>query len=132
MNLEYGQSAYKSIKEACPDARIGESKGIYLESQPEAPRIFLVSLKYGFIKNERVLFGTKGGEHVDLKLNCRENLSLSTSHVRLQLRRVTDEDDVGDVALIRFGTSECGLRYPIFPGVCEGLILSKCTMIVIF
>ena len=127
MALDYGESVYNSIKEKCPDALFGPQKGIYLESKPENPRVFLVTLKYGVIMNERLIFHTKGdSQSADLKLNCRENLSLSTSPVYLQLRPVRDDDDdVGDVALIRFDTTECGLRTPIYPAVCEGLILSK-------
>lgn len=128
MGLDYGVSAYRSIKEACPDAILGESKGMYLSFPPENPRIFLVSLKYGVIRNERIQFATKGGEFVDLKLNCRENLTLSTSPAKLQLRSVSDEDDVGDVAVIKFDTADISLRSPRCAAVCEGLILSKYLM----
>lgn len=126
MALDYGENVHRGIKEACPKIKIGQTKGMYLESKPEKPIIFLVSLKAGVIKNERITFVTKSGEQVNLKLNCRENLNLLTSCVPLQLRKVTGEDDVGDVAVVKFGTSECGLRNPFYPGVCEGLILSKC------
>ena len=128
MDLEYGQSAYKSVKEACPDVVLGQNKGMYLLTSPENPRIFLVSIKYGVISNERIKFATKGGEFVDLKLNCRENLTLSISPAFLQLRPVSDEDDVGDVAVVKFDTADIGLRSSMYTAVCEGLILSKYLM----
>jgi len=97
---------------------------IYLDNQPDSPKIILVSLKYGVIKDERIIFVTKGGEHLNLKLNCRENLVLQTSCVYLQMSPLMDKEDVGDVAVIKFGTSPCGSpSNPIFPAVCEGLIL---------
>ena len=32
---------------------------------------------------------------------------------------------MGDLALIKFGTTDVSLRQPIYPAVCEALILSK-------
>lgn len=126
MELDYGENVFKSIKEVHPDACLGKQKGMYLERKPENAKPFLVSLKSGFIKNERIYFRTKGDEHlIDLKLNCRENLTLSTARVDLQIRRVKSDDDVGDLALIKFGTTDVSLRQPIYPAVCEALILSK-------
>ena len=127
MDLDYDVNAYRAITEACPDAKINETKKmIYLDNQPDSPKIILVSLKYGVIKDERIIFVTKGGEHLNLKLNCRENLVLQTSCVYLQMSPLMNKEDVGDVAVIKFGTSPCGSpSNPIFPAVCEGLILSK-------
>ena len=60
------------------------------------------------------------GEVLDMPLNCRESLVLSTAPVHLQLKRPWQvaEDDVGDVAVV---------KCDFFTGkpVCEGLILSK-------
>ena len=39
--------------------------------------------------------------------------------------KVTDEEDVGDLVLIKFGTTDVSLRSPIYAAVCEGLILSE-------
>ena len=128
-NLTYGESAFRGIREAFPDAKIPyKGKGIYQNCQPSKRSASLVAIKYGDIKNERISFVTKCGELLDLKLNCRANLVMSTSPVQLQIRAVEDDDEVGDVALIRMGDSECSLRNPTYQGVCEGLILSKCTM----
>lgn len=119
MELAYGENVYRGIKEVCPNAVSGKQKGLYLQTKPDKPKIILVSLKSGIIKNERIYFHTKGDDHqIDLKLNCREHLTLSTTPVTLQTRKVTDEEDVGDLLLIKFGTTVC-------PAVCEGLILSK-------
>ena len=129
MNLAYGQSAFRGIREAFPDAKIPyKGKGIYQNCPPSERSVALIGIKYGNIKNERISFVTKRGERLDLKLNCRDNLVMSTSPVQLQIRAVEDEDDVGDVALVRMGDSECSLRNPTYQGVCEGLILSKCIM----
>ena len=132
MALDYGENVFKSIKEVYPDACLGKQKGMYLERKAENAKPFLVSLKSGFIKNERIYFWTKGDDHlIDLKLNCRENLTLSTARVDLQIRRVKSDDDVGDLALINFGTTDVSLRQPVYHAVCEALILSKCFILFI-
>ena len=125
MNLTYGETAFRGIREAFPDAKI-PSKGIYQNCPPSKRSVCLIGIKYGDIKNERITFVTKHGEPLDLKLNCRANLVMCTSPVQLQIRAVEDDDIVGDVALVRMGESECSLRNPTYQGVCEGLILSKC------
>lgn len=126
MELAYGENVYRSIKEVCPHAVSGKQKGLYLQTKPDKSKIILVSLKSGIIKNERIYFQTKGDDlQIDLKLNCREHLTLSTTPVTLQTRKVTDEEDVGDLLLIKFGTTDVSLISPIYPAVCEGLILSK-------
>ena len=132
MELDYGENVFKSVKEVYPDACLGKQKGMYLERKGENAKPFLVSLKSGFIKNERIYFWTKGDDHlIDLKLNCRENLTLSIARVDLQIRRVKSDDDVGDLALINFGTTDVSLRQPVYPAVCEALILSKCFILFI-
>lgn len=125
MDLEFGESAFKGIKDAFPNAEIAETKGIFMKDPPSDPRMCLIGMKYAVMENERIIFGARNGEQVNLKLNCRENLQLSTSPVVLEIRDITDDDDVGDLALVKFSTSECGLRYQ---AVCEGLIVSKCIM----
>ena len=128
MELSYGVNVYNSIKEVCPNAVLGKQKGFYLQTKPDKPKIFLVSLKCGIIKNERIHFQAKGDDHpINLKLNCREHLTLSTTPVTLQTRKVTNKEDVGDLVLIKFGTTNVSEspRSPIYPAVCEGLILSK-------
>lgn len=131
MELVYGESVFKSIKEACPDAVLDEEKGVYLVEKPENPQIFLVSLRSGVIENEQVIFHTKEDRlPINLKLNCRENLTLSTGPADLEIRDVQDEEDVGDTALICFTTSTESINQKksttcIYPAVCEGLIVSK-------
>ena len=127
LKLDYGQSVFKSIKEACPGVVFCSKKGAYLDKKPENPRLFLVSLKDGRIKNERIIFRTKEDEQtINLKLNCREHCTLSSRPICLQIRKVQDKEDVGDTALIRFGTETTeSMREPTYPAVCEGLILSK-------
>ena len=124
LDLEFGVNAYKGIKDALSDAKIGE-KGCYLRTKPGSPQIFLISISSGIIRNERVFFRTKSGEVLNLKLNCRKNLNMSTKPARLQLKLLTDENDVGDVAVVKVDTSPVELRTPIYAAVCEGLVLSK-------
>ena len=107
LKLDYGQSVFKSVKEACPGVVFCPKKGAYLDKKPENPRILLVSLNDGRIKNERIIFQTKEDEQtINLKLNCREHFTLSSRPIRLQIRDVQDKEDVGDIALIRFGTEK--------------------------
>lgn len=128
-NLAYGESAFRGIIEAFPDAKIPyQGKGIYQNCPPAKQNVFLIGIKHGGIKSERISFVTKRGESLDLKLNCRANLVMSTSPVPLLIRAGEDDDEVGDVALVRMDGSECSLRNPTYQGVCEGLILSKCIM----
>lgn len=125
MDLAFGESAFRGIKDGFPDAIIARTKGIYQESQPPVPnpRICLIAMRYAIIQNGRVSFVTRLGEYVDLKLNCRENLVLSTSPVRLQMRLLEDDDDVGDVAVVKLEAPDLSLRNPTYQAVCEGLIL---------
>ena len=130
MELVYGESVFQSIKEACQDAVLGQEKGIYLTEKPENP-FFLVSLRSGVIENEQLIFHTKEDRQpINLKLNCREHLTLSTRPIHLEIRDVQNEEDVGDTALICFTTSTESINKTksatcIYPAVCEGLILSK-------
>lgn len=123
MDLSHGFNTYKGIWEACPEATIGLTKGCYLLDQPTEPKIFLVSIAGGFIQNERITFLTKSRECINLKLNCRENLTLSTEPFLLQSKPLAI-DEVQDVAVVKFSTSPVG-QQQIYPAVCEGLMLSK-------
>lgn len=118
-------NAYKSIREACPNVRFSQERGMYLASEPENPVIFLVSIRNGVIQNERIQFATRAREFAILKLNCREHHMMSLGPSRLPLKCLTDEEDVGDVMVVKFDTSDNGLRSPVYTAVCEGLILSK-------
>lgn len=129
MELEFGVSAFKGVDEAFPDAQISEKRGLFMDSKPLHPTAALIAIKYAVIENERITFGTRNGEQLNLKLNCRENLQSSPSPVILQLQHLEDENDVGDVALVKFCTSDCGLRNPYYWAVCEGLILRKCIFV---
>ena len=128
MDLAFGESAFKGIEDGFPDAIIAKTKkGICQQSLEPVPnpRICLISMWNATIQNGRICFVTRLGEYVDLKLNCRENLVLSTSPVKLQMRLLADEDDVGDVAVVKLEAPDLGLRNPTYQAVCEGLILSK-------
>ena len=118
--LRYGINAYKSVKDACPGAVTGEGEGWYPLEKPEEPKIILVAIAEGAIQNERVTLFTKGHECLDMKLTCRENLSLSVEPSYLYLYKPLQDDEVGDLALIKCSPSANGQEQ-----VCEGLILSK-------
>ena len=70
------------------------------------------------INNERVTLETMSGEWLEMPLNCRESLVLSTGPVHLQLKMPWDvaDGDVGGVAVVKHEAGEA---------TCEGLILSK-------
>ena len=120
--LRYGINAYKSVKDACPGAMTGEGEGegCYPLEKPEEPKIILVAIADGAIQSERVTLFTKGHECLEMKLTCRENLSLSVEPSYLYLYKPLQDDEVGDLALIKCSPSANGQEQ-----VCEGLILSK-------
>lgn len=132
MDLNYGEGVFKGIKDALPEAKISSTKGIYQDIGPPRLPIFLVSFTSGEIKNERISFKTKLGESINLRLNCRDNLLLSPYPVKLEVRDVKGDCDVGDVALIKMGGLESSLRNPTHHAVCEGLIISKCIFLLKF
>ena len=120
--LRYGINAYKSVKDACPGAMTGEGEGegCYPLEKPEEPKIILVAIADGAIQSERVTLFTKGHECLEMKLTCRENLSLSVEPSYLYLYKPLKDDEVGDLALIKCSPSANGQEQ-----VGEGLILSK-------
>ena len=71
------------------------------------------------INNERITLETISGEWLEMPLNCRESLVLSTEPVQLQLKRPWDvaDDVVGGVAVVKFDEAR--------KATCEGLISSK-------
>ena len=121
--LRFGINAYKSVKDACPGAMTGDGEGCYPPEKPEEPKIILVAIAEGSIQNERVTLFTKGQECLDMKLTCRENLSLSVEPSYLYLFKPLEDDEVGDLALIKCSPSANGQEQ-----VCEGLLLSKFQM----
>lgn len=121
MNLNYGFNAYEGILQACPQAIILETKSCSLPYKPEEPKIFLISVAAGIIQDERITFLTKQRECLNLKLNCRDNLTMSTEPSLLQIKPSTG-DEVEDVAVIKFSRTPVG-PLQIYPAVCEGLIL---------
>ena len=79
MGLPYGMNAYKSVQ----DAWLGA-----MTSEKEEPKIMLVAIAEGAIMNERVTLFTKGHECYDLKLNCRENLSVCGTYIFVPVQAV--------------------------------------------
>ncbi|XP_015749767.1 PREDICTED: uncharacterized protein LOC107329600, partial [Acropora digitifera] len=122
MGLRYGMNAYKSVQDAWLGAMTSERKGCYPVEKPGEPKIMLVAIAEGAIMNERVTLFTKGHECYDLKLNCRENLSLSVEPIFLYLYKPLKDDEVGDLAVIKFSPSPSGQKQ-VYAAECEGLIL---------
>ena len=92
-------------------------------------RIYFIGIRAFTIKDERVILETMGKEVVDMPLNCRESLVLSTAPVRMLLERpreVADDDgddsvdsddhDVPAVAVVKIEACEL---------TCEGIISSE-------
>ena len=124
MGLRYGLNAYKSVQEAWLGAMTRERDGCYLLEKPEESKIMLVAISEGAIQNERVTLFTKGHKCYDMKLNCRENLSLSVEALYLYLHKPLNDDEVGDLAVIKFSPSSSA-QEQVYVAECEGLILSK-------
>ena len=97
---------------------LSHSKFPRLQAHSACTRIFFIGIKAGTINNERVTLETMSGERLDMPLNCRESLVLSTGPVHLQLKRPWDvaDDVVRGVAVVKYEARET---------TCEGLILSK-------
>ena len=98
-------------------------------------RISFIGIRVFTIKNERVTLETMDNKLLDMPLNCRESLVLSTAPVRMPLerpRKVADDDgddsvdsddsddsddhDVPGVAVVKIEACEF---------TCEGLISSE-------
>lgn len=124
MDLDYGEGAFAGISAAFPLAKC-HKRGLSIDEVPK-PSIAAISMTTAFIKNERIQFTTRRGEVVNLRLLCRENLQLSTSSINLQLRATTGDEDVGDLALVKFETHPSTRHVQLtYWAVCVGLILSK-------
>lgn len=109
--LRYGINAYKGVKDACLGAMTGE------------PKIILVAIVEVALYDERVTLFTKGHECLDMKLNCRKDFYLSVDPY-LFLRKPLKDDEVGDLAVIKFSPFPSG-QDKVYAAECEGLILSK-------
>ena len=95
-------------------------------------RIYFIGIRAFTIKNERVILETMDNKVLDMPLNCRESLALSTAPVHMPLerpRKVADDD--GDDSVDSDDSDDHGV-----PGVavvkieaceftCEGLISSE-------
>lgn len=84
-------------------------------------RIYFIGIRAFTIKNERVILKTMGKEEVDMPLNCRESLVLSTAPVCMLLERPREAADGNDhgvpgVAVVKIEACEV---------TCEGLISSE-------
>ena len=95
-------------------------------------RIYFIGIRAYTIKNERVTLKTMDNKFLDMPLNCRESLVLSTAPVHMPLERPREvADDDGDDSVDSVDSDDHGV-----PGVavvkieacevtCEGLISSE-------
>lgn len=131
MGLDFGFNSYESISDACPGAVFqhphhNKYLNIYcLPSKQEIEQIFIIAISSGIILNDKILLETRDGkEKLILTLNCRENVTMSVAPLILHIKKREDED-VGDVAIIKFIRSPDEPLPSSYTAVCEGLILRK-------
>lgn len=115
MEAHYSGIAYRGIEEVSPDAVINQ-RGISREDQCSTMFV-LISIKYAFTIDERIVFRTQLDELCNIKLNCGEYKKCQTEKENLPVKSLSSEVDVGDVVLLKM---ECQT-------VCEGILLSKFT-----
>ena len=131
MGLDFEVNCYRGISDACPGVEFlpcsGKFNHCHIHGKPEKDQIFMIAIASGDILDEKISLSTRNGEHVILKLNCRENLTMSTAPLHLRMKQWKDED-VGDVAIIKFIESFGGPLQTSYIAVCEGLILRKCSI----
>ena len=101
----------------------GYLEKLYIKLHMSCTRIYFIGIKAFTINNERITLETMDKELLDMLLNCRGSLVLSTVSVHLQLERPRevgvddgDDHDVPGVAVVQF--EACGFT-------CEGLISSE-------
>ena len=124
MDLEFGGSAFTGIKEAFPLAKC-HKKGHLSIAEVPSPNIAAIKMKTASIKNEQIHFSTFQGEQINLKLLCRGYSTFATSRIKLFLRADAENDNLDDVALVKFETHENPKMHPTSWAVCVGLILSN-------
>ena len=130
MGLDFGFNSYESISDACPGAvfRLPHHTKYLniccLPGKQEIEQIFIIAIASGIILNDKICLETKDEENLILTLNCRENMTLSVAPLILHIKEREDED-VGDVAIIKFIRSPDEPLPSSYTAVCEGLILRK-------
>ena len=129
MGLDFEINSYRGISDACPGVVFLPGNHhfnnyCFLHGKPKEDQIFIVAIAKGCIFSERISLLTRNGERVFLKVNCRENLTMSTAPFHLCVKECEDKD-VGDVAIIKFIESTSGPLPTSYIAVCEGLILRK-------
>ena len=126
MGLDFGFNSYRGISDACPGVEFlfrWCSTHFLLScppGEPEKDQIFIIAIAFGGIVGGCIFLKTINGERLVCKLNCTENLTTSVAPLHLFIKE-RKEEDVGDVAIIKFIQSSDGL----YTAICEGLVLRK-------
>ena len=117
--LPFGR-VYRGIKDAFPEAEIAETRGVHQETRPDPPYA-LISISLAVTCDDRIALVTQLDEVVDLSNRSLMHTPTSIGPVQLSNQIPMSKEDVGDVALVGFGskTTDIG-RYQ---AMCEGIIL---------
>ena len=120
---KFGGVAYHGIKEAFKDAEVSDF-GIPRQDYSHQAEFALVSVKYAYVQDERIVFRTQSDDNeCNLKINCRKYKQYDIKVVPLPVQSRLSEEDVGDAILIKMEAGY-GSR-----GVCEGVLISKQTFL---
>ena len=91
--------------------------------------IYFIGIRAFTIKNERVILETMDNKVLDMPLNCRESLALSTAPVHMPLerpRKVADDDGDDSVDSDDHGVPGVAVvKIEACEFTCEGLISSE-------
>lgn len=118
--LSFGR-LYRSIKDAFPNAVIGENHGLYQETRPENP-YSLICISHAVIEDDRIIFQTVVGEEVNLSNRSLTHTSNSIQRVTLPIHVPASEEDVSGVVLVGFGSKPTD--FGRFQAMCEGVLLT--------
>ena len=128
LDLSCTDGAHRSIGDAFPISKLLAVDSCQ-DCTPKETSYFS-SLKCDVVENDRISVITKLGELLNLKLNYREDVILSSSPSTLELSHVEVNKDIVDGAVLEMReplliSGVDGLSKPSYPVVSEGLNLSK-------
>ena len=128
LDLSCTDGAHRSIGDAFPSSKLLAVDSCQ-DCTPKETSYFS-SLKCDVVENDRISVITKLWELLNLKLNYREDVILSSSPSTLELSHVEVNKDIVDGAVLEMReplliSGVDSLSKPSYPVVSEGLNLSK-------